>query len=121
MREVKINGKLVTIETGKQPKPFGRHAGRAKSDLRMLLEAMRDGESAFLPITSAAFKGKSVMMSKLGQLNGCRYSYRTEGDGVRVYRLAAKPQAALPEVRLAAPKVNLTKPNGIMSALRQGW
>lgn len=86
MREVTINGKTVTIESGKTPGVIP--LGRDKGDLRLLLEAMKDGESAFLPINAKCLQ--TVTLATAGKALGCRFSYRTEGDGVRIYRLAGQ-------------------------------
>lgn len=88
MREVTINGKTVKLETGL---PLPPHKfGREKGDLRLLLEAMKNGESVFLPIPD----GKKITqtLNQTGKAVGARFSYRTEGDGIRVYRLAGSPQ-----------------------------
>ena len=92
MREVTINGKTVVIERGKEPAVVNMPGkGRSKSDFRLLLEAMDEGESVLLPVTPKDFQGRySATMAYYGKKAGCRFAYRSEGEGVRVYRLAGK-------------------------------
>lgn len=92
-RTIEINGKTVTIERGKAPPPASLGRGREKGDLRLLLEAMQDGESVFLPIDH---KGTSGRLTAAGKALGCRFMARKEADGLRIYRIAGKP----------APRVN---------------
>lgn len=92
MRTVTINGKSIALETGKAPcvnQLAGR--GRVKSEIRLICEAMRDGESAYLPITPGKeWAAKTSILANTGKALGCRFSYRAEGAGVRLYRLAGK-------------------------------
>lgn len=82
MREVNINGKTIKLETGMAPKePAFR--GRPKSDLRLLLEEMRPGESAFLPIT--AERVQAANLTTLSRSIGRNFCYRSESNGVRIY------------------------------------
>ena len=87
-RVIKINGKTVTLETGKTA-PARKRFGRPKSDLRLLLEAMRPGESVFLQITSDAVQRFNIY--NVSKAVGVGYTFRAEGDGVRIYCTEPKP------------------------------
>lgn len=95
MRQVTINGKTVILETGKAIPP--RVApGKPKGSLRLLLEMMQPGESAFLPITNEKNRISSTL-SDTGKATGRHFGYRREGDGVRVFCTARKPSPAKPQ------------------------
>jgi hypothetical protein len=86
MRTIEINGKIVTLEQRTipaRPIPAGRR--KPKSDFRLLLEAMKPGESAFLSLSREEMKTKTPTLSNAGKATGHSYAYRTEGDGFRIY------------------------------------
>ena len=90
MREVKINGKTIKLESGLVPaEPAFR--GRPKSDLRLLLEEMRPGESAFLQIP--AERVQAANLTTLSRNIGRSFRYRSESNGVRIY--CAEPAEAV--------------------------
>ena len=82
MREVNINGKTIKLETGIAPKEEG-FRGRKKSDLRLLLEEMRPGESAFLQIP--AERVQAANLTNMSRNVGRSFRYRSENNGVRIY------------------------------------
>ena len=49
---------------------------------------MKPGESTLLPVM---LKGKGGTLSTAGKANGCRYIWRTEGVGTRIYCTEPKP------------------------------
>lgn len=99
MREVNIAGKTLTIEPFQSlpEHPFSGGRGRPKGPIRLLCEELRDGESAFVPINPQ--KIESANLYSIGKLVGGQFRYRREGDGVRIYRLSAKPQTTTSTVR----------------------
>ena len=82
-RTIEIDGKTVTLETGKAPAP--RSFGRPKGAIRLLCEQMKDGESAFVPTTAERIQ--SANLHSIGKMVGAKFAYRTEGKGVRIFRL----------------------------------
>lgn len=86
-RAVVINGQTITLEPRECPKPAGNLlAGRKKSAIRLLIEQMEPGESAFLPITTKRVQSANLWM--MGKNTNRKLAYRTEGDGVRIYCVA---------------------------------
>jgi hypothetical protein len=107
MREVTINGKTVTIESGLMPTPI-TGPGRHKTDLRLLVEALNDGESVFLPITKKEVE--SINLWAVGKALGSRFSYRCIDGGVRIYRLSK---------RTTLETVSNRRPNGARAVVEK--
>ena len=113
MREVTINGKTVILETKAPPPKIMPRGTKPKGELRLLCEAMQDGESAFINLpTYAAKQQLSGRLNGISKVLGCKFVSRTEGNGARIFRIA-KPDA---------------KPNGraysvqtVKTPQSQGW
>ena len=105
-RMIEINGKTVTLETGKEAGACIGF-GRPKSDLRLLLEAMRPGESVFLPVTAKAVAAFNIY--NVAKAVGLRYMCRTEGDGVRIYCAEPKPAETNGAARSSVAPVKTTQ------------
>lgn len=101
MRKITMNGQPIKFERGVPltgPATTGR--GRRKSDVRQVLEVMKDGESALLPTTSKRMQ--SLNLYGIAKAVGALFRYRAEGDGVRVWRFSASPKLSIVPQRKAA-------------------
>lgn len=97
-REIEINGKAVKLETGKTPPPVTR--GREKGPLRLLCEQMQDGESALLPLTPKQVQEANIY--NFAKALNCKFTYRTEGEGVRIYRLPLDGETNVAPIKAAS-------------------
>ena len=84
MRKIKVDGVVIAAE--KITRPVKGRRGRAKSRVRLIVESLRDGESARIP--SDKFDIDPASTYKMGQALGCRVNYRRVGDVIEIYRSA---------------------------------
>lgn len=87
MRTIKIEGYDLKIETGLTPAP--KPVPRQKGAIRLICEALKDGESVVIPSTPEAVVRANL--HSIGKAIGSKLAYRQEGNGIRIFRIAVAP------------------------------
>lgn len=100
-REITINGKTAKIETGIPVPELEGYARREKSDLRLLIEALKVNESVFVPMekTGTAAGRLSSLVVNVAKVTGDRrFVRRWQETGYRVWCIAGQPAVRGPRV-----------------------
>ena len=87
MRTIKIEGYDLKIETGLTPAP--KRGARQKRAIRLVCEALKDGESVVIQSTPEA--AQRANLYGIGKAIGSKLAYRQEGNGIRIFRIAVAP------------------------------
>lgn len=86
MRTVNINNKFIQFQSGVPlPTSIANGRGRPKGELRMILEAMRPGESVLLPKGPDTVAKSSGLFWELGRRMGVRFAHCAEGSKTRIF------------------------------------
>lgn len=104
MRKIEINGNVVVIENNVPVPPRESAPGRKKGNIRLLVEQLRAGESAFLPVTSKRMEAANL--TDMGKKVGKKLSYRSENGGVRIFCVSEVGTAKVETVTFVPAKSN---------------
>ncbi len=87
-RTVTVNGNKVTFDTNVELPAKAKSNGREKSEFRQTLEALKPGESWFVPLPAQQMKAKQPTMGTVKKATGHTFSYRKEKGGHRIFCVA---------------------------------